>query len=90
MTETLLDERGSTYGDFEVGCKLEANVLEMITASYAYHHEEEMRTEHMIYFSKILMKLSRLAVTPDHQDSWDDIAGYATLVSKTLKGKSNA
>ena len=43
-----------------------------------------MNPINVIYLSKIVMKLSRLAISPDHVDSWTDIAGYARLVEIQL------
>ena len=40
---------------------------------------------HMVYIYDIVNKLSRLATTPDHIDTWHDIAGYAMLVEEALK-----
>lgn len=39
----------------------------------------------VVAISKIVMKLSRIAVTPDHVDSWADIAGYAQLERDRLQ-----
>jgi Domain of unknown function (DUF6378) len=37
----------------------------------------------------IALKISRILTgNPDHVDNWDDIAGYATLVSKRIQGES--
>lgn len=35
----------------------------------------------------ILQKISRIANTPDHLDSWDDIQGYAECAKKCLAAK---
>jgi hypothetical protein len=90
-TDKVLKQRGSVYGDFHDGVKLEADILDLITAHYAKHHKKAMSSVHAMYFSKIVMKLSRLAITPTHADSWTDIAGYARLVELHLnKGNENA
>lgn len=36
-------------------------------------------TADQVYMCMIAVKLARLANTPDHEDSWVDIAGYAAL-----------
>jgi hypothetical protein len=89
-TDQVLEERGSVYGDFYEGIELEASLLEAIKGRYQKHHEEAMHPIHATYISKIVMKLSRLAVSPDHIDSWTDIAGYARLVELHLKEIDNA
>ncbi len=35
------------------------------------------------------VKLARLAATPDHQDSWVDLAGYAATGSECLDVRKN-
>lgn len=35
------------------------------------------------------LKLARLAATPDHQDSWVDLAGYAATGSECAKGEDD-
>ena len=35
-----------------------------------------------VYQCLIAMKLSRVAHTPHHQDTWEDICGYAALASE--------
>jgi len=35
----------------------------------------------------IVLKLTRLAVSPRHLDSWHDLVGYATLAEMWLKGE---
>ena len=89
-TDQVLEERGSVYGDFFEGIELEANLLELIKERHQKHHGEPLHPIHATYITKILMKLSRLAVSPDHVDSWTDIAGYARLVELHLKEIENA
>jgi hypothetical protein len=92
-TDQILQQRGAIYGDFFEGITLESNVLNEICVRYESHHGESLPMEYYLFFSKIVMKLSRLAITPDHIDSWVDIAGYARLVEihlTTLQGENNA
>jgi Domain of unknown function (DUF6378) len=89
-TDQVLEERGSVYGDFYEGIELEANLLESLKHRHQKHHGEAMHPIYATYISKIIMKLSRLAVSPDHIDSWTDIAGYARLVELHLKETNNA
>lgn len=88
MITELLNERGDVYGDFGKGTKLEAAMLRLIADSYKFHHNKQMDDIHMIYLSKIVMKLVRLAVSPKHLDSWVDLSGYATLVAFELQEES--
>jgi hypothetical protein len=83
-TDQVLEQRGEVYGDFFEGVSLEAVILESIKDRYRKTHDKEMDPVHVIYLSKIAMKLSRIAVSPTHLDSWTDIAGYARLVELQL------
>lgn len=89
-TDQVLEQRGEVYGDFYEGVSLEALILNSITDRYEEHHGHSMDPVHVIYLSKIVMKLSRLAVSPSHVDSWTDIAGYARLVEIQLTKEKNA
>lgn len=84
VNETL-KERGKVYGDYKGGSEFRANVMELIVDRYAKVNHGGMLAIHMVYVYDIVNKLSRLAVTPYHIDTWHDIAGYATLVEKALR-----
>lgn len=89
-TDEVLQERGQNYGDFGSGARLEAALLDLLINNHITQSGKMLQTEHVIWFSKIVMKLSRLLVTPDHIDSWTDIAGYGRLVEIELtKQKEN-
>jgi hypothetical protein len=89
-TDDIIHERGNTYGDFNDGIMLEATILDAILNRHYEQHGKSMPLKTMLYFSKIAMKLSRLSVSPNHIDSWTDIAGYARLVELQLKKEENA
>lgn len=84
VNETL-KERGKVYGDYKGGSEFRAKVMELIVDRYAEVNHGGMPAIHMVYVYDIVNKLSRLAVTPYHIDTWHDIAGYATLVEKAFK-----
>lgn len=84
VNETL-KERGKVYGDYKGGSEFRANVMELLVDRYAKVNHGGMPAIHMVYVYDIVNKLSRLAVTPYHIDTWHDIAGYATLVEEALK-----
>lgn len=84
VNETL-KERGKVYGDYKGGSEFRANVMKLIIDRYAEVNNGGMPAIHMVYLYDIVNKLSRLASTPDHIDTWHDIAGYATLAEKAFK-----
>ena len=83
--EKTLEDRGKFYGDYEGGCAFRAKVMFLIQERYSDTHDMPMGLEDQVKIYDIVNKLSRLAVTPKHKDTWHDIAGYATLVEDTLE-----
>ena len=86
--EETLEERGKVYGDYKGGSELRADIMEIIELRYMAVHGKNMDKLMKVYIYDIVNKLSRLAVTPDHRDTWHDIAGYAKLVEEALNGES--
>jgi len=87
VIETLI-ERGNNYGCYEVGTALRANIMKLILASHVTNNDTQMDKFFEVAILDIVNKLSRIAVTPTHIDSWHDICGYATLVENYLKDKA--
>ena len=83
--QETLDERGTNYGSYEVGTQLRADIMELIKQSYRTNNNSEMPAFYQVAILDIVNKLSRLAATPNHLDSYHDISGYATLVENYLK-----
>ncbi len=80
--KAILAERGKAHGDFTDHARF-AQELKGI----AYHsgNWEKLTSVQAEALEMILHKVARiLAGNPNHQDHWDDIAGYATLVSERL------
>jgi hypothetical protein len=78
-TSELLAQRGTTHGDFTVNARISQRLKAVIQEEpnwpkLAAYQQEAI---HMI-----LHKISRaVAGNADFKDHWDDIAGYAKLVS---------
>jgi len=79
-----LEDRGEVYGDYYGGSKFRADVMNLINRRYKLLHGKPMDPLHAVYIYDIINKISRLTVTPDHIDTWHDIAGYATLIEGAL------
>jgi hypothetical protein len=77
MTTDILDERGKDYGDPVVN---HARIAELWTA-YLGHDV----TAHQVAICFILAKISRLAQSPGHLDSYVDIDGYARIAAMCAK-----
>ena len=84
ISETL-KSRALIYGDYPSGIRLRATLMAAIKAQYKEKHKLDMPMIDEEHFRDIVQKLSRLAVTPRHIDSWHDIAGYARLVENDIK-----
>jgi len=83
IKDTLI-ERGKDYGDYKKGCEVRLKILEAIMDSYRYHNASNMPPLYIEFFHDIANKLSRLAVTPNHKDSWHDMVGYTTLIERYI------
>jgi hypothetical protein len=77
----LLEERGSKYGNFyDHACITQA--LKQIVAE----HCGELEVDQVEALEMICHKMGRiLNGDPNYEDSWVDIAGYATLVAYRLR-----
>ncbi len=82
--DKTLSERGNIYGPYQEGLDIRANILKAITDGYENRHGEPMPSVYMGYFWDIANKLCRLAVCPNHEDSWKDIVGYSKLIHNTV------
>ena len=75
----ILAERGQTHGDFSNQAEC-AQDLKKAFHDWAQHNKLTPYMKEAV--DMILHKLARVATgDPLVQDHWDDIAGYATLVS---------
>lgn len=88
--ETLKD-REKVYGDYEGDLIFCHSILKLIQKRYLQVHGEAFsdsdNPELMLSIVNIIGKLSRIAVTPDHIDSWHDIQGYAKLTEELLRNR---
>jgi hypothetical protein len=85
--KNTLKERGEVYGDYAGGTLLRTDIMTMILERHEEVNGRPMDKVLRMFILDIVNKLSRLAITPDHIDSWHDIAGYATLTEEALKNE---
>ena len=85
MTEInkLLSERQSTHGDFT--CNAEASqALKRIIDTH-YNAPAQLSDVQRESLDAICAKIARIITgDPNHKDSWDDVAGYATLAANRI------
>lgn len=84
-----LGSRGAVYGPYRKGVATRNAIIMCAQRAYKEQHGEDMPALYVEFFWDIANKLSRLAVSPTHMDSWHDIAGYATLIEATLKDEED-
>lgn len=81
-TDELLAERATTHGDFAVHARVTQLIKEALVSTGDSGKLSHVQREAL---DMIAHKMGRIvAGDPDHVDHWDDIAGYARLVSQRL------
>ncbi|AQW83036.1 DUF6378 domain-containing protein [Campylobacter pinnipediorum] len=81
MIEDILKERQKTHGDFGLQSFYAQNIKKYIKSE-----KYKLTVGQIEALEMIAHKIARiLAGNPNYKDHWDDIAGYATLVSKELE-----
>ena len=82
----ILDTRASDYGTFADNARL-AQALKRAMAEHAEDHGRTFTDDQWEALEMIAIKMSRIVNgNPNKADSWDDIAGYAQLVSDRIRG----
>lgn len=85
-TEQLLAERRKTHGDYREHAEVTQEVL---TIWKAHRNWDKLTYSQKETLHMIAHKVGRIVTgDPNVKDHWDDIAGYATLISQQL-GESN-
>lgn len=75
----ILEERGKTHGDYRVHAEVAQTLKEVF---FRTRGREKLNAAQAEAVDMILHKLGRIAAgNPNHQDHWNDIAGYATLAA---------
>ena len=81
-TDELLNDRGKTHGDFSEHARITQELKEKVREEPGWIKLTDCQCEAI---DMIFHKIGRiLAGNPNHRDHWDDIAGYARLISGRL------
>ena len=81
----VLNEREKTHGDFADTAMI-AQSLKAVISAYREQKCREWPTVQLEAMDMICTKISRIVSGDNNcKDSWDDLAGYANLVSERLK-----
>lgn len=85
ITEQLITERGSRYGKFKDGAEIMQELKDVMREVDGWHNLTPSQREAL---DMIQHKIGRiLNGDPTYDDSWKDIAGYATLIVNELNGE---
>lgn len=81
-TEQILSERQQTHGSFEENAHLSQELKRLLRSKDGWNCMTLAQGEAL---DMICLKISRImSGDANYRDHWDDIAGYATLISRTL------
>lgn len=84
ITQTLT-ERGARYGKFTTHAGITQRIKQAMHEHPGWMNLED---DHKEALDMVAHKIGRiLNGDPNYDDSWVDIAGYATLVAKRLQGE---
>jgi hypothetical protein len=84
-TEALITERGSRYGKFKDGAEIVQSLKDTMRDADGWNNLTASQKEAL---DMIQHKIGRiLNGDPTYDDSWKDIAGYATLIVNELNGE---
>lgn len=85
ITEQLITERGSRYGKFKDGAEIMQELKDVMREVDGWRNLTPSQREAL---DMIQHKIGRiLNGDPTYDDSWKDIAGYATLIVNELNGE---
>lgn len=85
VTEQLITERGSRYGKFKDGAEIMQELKGVMREVDGWYNLTPSQREAL---DMIQHKIGRiLNGDPTYDDSWKDIAGYATLIVNELNGE---
>jgi len=87
--EDILKDRGEVYGRYDVNLAARAEIMDTLNFLYKEKNKHDLYPIDGQALNDIVIKLVRLAASPEHLDSWLDIQGYAELNHKRLTDGSN-
>lgn len=79
--DDTLEQRGNVYGEFSEQRKCIAGIVSSMVQC-ATQNKKIVSDEIIAEWHYLAIKISRIAVNPEHIDSYHDLAGYATLMER--------
>ncbi len=81
--DSILDERGSKYGEFERHASITQSIKRAMADSPNWSILDDSKKEAL---EMVAHKIARIVNgDPDYLDSWDDIEGYVRCASKVIR-----
>lgn len=83
--DKIIDERGSVYGSFSSNATMSQKIKNVMRGP----GWERLQPMHQEALDQIALKISRIVTGNDanHLDNWDDLAGYAIRIARTIRGE---
>jgi len=78
----ILEQREARYGDFRDVAQISQNIMDNLRSGASFYELDYDQLEALSMISNKLARVVNGDVT--YEDSWRDIAGYATLVADRL------
>ncbi len=83
----ILADRGKIYGSFKTNIEARANIMDILDSIHSDKNHSKLSSVDYQALNDIVIKLVRLAATPQHIDSWTDASLYSKLNVERLGGK---
>ncbi len=81
----ILADRGKIYGSFKTNIEARGSIMDILDSIHSDKNHSKLSSVDYQALNDIVIKLVRLAATPEHIDSFVDISGYAQLNVCRLK-----
>ena len=80
--DKTLEERGNSYGSYKENVEAVADIMRNLNIVHKDKTGEDLNLIDFTNLNYQVIKLVRLAATPNHLDSWHDIQGYGKLAEE--------
>jgi hypothetical protein len=83
----ILSDRGKIYGSFKTNIEARGSIMDILNSIHSDKNDVKLSSVDYQALNDIVIKLVRLAATPEHIDSWTDASLYSKLNVERLGGK---
>jgi len=79
-----LNSRGKVYGKYEDVVTARCEIMDILKKRHMEVQGKPMSSSDGVMFGDLVLKLVRAAGDPTYKDSFHDLAGYSTLIERSL------